>query len=78
MVNLEIELALRIKGRNSRNAVEAVIPENRKYIQFRKTKYGYICHISGDVNNVRKTLNEFLESLMFIEKVEETTDARVG
>ncbi|MGC8546312.1 MAG: hypothetical protein ACP5MU_01455 [Thermoplasmata archaeon] len=78
MVRLEIELTLRIKGKESRNAIESIMPENRKYMSFRKTKYGYICHISGDANNVRKTLNEFLESLMFIEKIAEVTDARVG
>lgn len=78
MVRLEIELTLKIKGKESKNAIESIMPENRKYMSFRKTKYGYICHISGDANNVRKTLNEFLESLMFIEKVAEVTDARVG
>ncbi len=78
MVRLEIELTLKIRGKESKNAIESIMPENRKYMSFRKTKYGYICHISGDANNVRKTLNEFLESLMFIEKIAEVTDARVG
>lgn len=78
MVRLNIELTMKINGKESKNAIESIIPENRKYMSFRKTKYGYICHISGNANDVRKTLNEFLESLIFIERVAEVVDARVG
>lgn len=69
---------MRIKGKDSVTLVKTVIPENKKYIKFRKVKDGYILHLRGETNNVRKTINEFLESLIFIEKVAKETDARVG
>lgn len=78
MVRLEIEVLVRISGKESEILVKTIIPENRKYIKFRKVRDGYVCHIKGDTNNVRKTINEFLESLIFVEKVAMETDARVG
>ncbi len=78
MVGLEIDVTIRITGDDSQIAVKSVIPENKKFIRFRKIKNGYACHISADPNNARKTINEFLESLMFIEQVKKEMDARVG
>ncbi|MCL4412962.1 MAG: hypothetical protein M1526_06395 [Candidatus Thermoplasmatota archaeon] len=78
MVDLQIEAILRLEGEESEEIVRSILPENRKYIKCRKSKSGFLCRVSGDANNVRKTINEFLESVMFIDKVNNDLKARVG
>ncbi|MEM0141545.1 MAG: hypothetical protein QXN66_05890 [Thermoplasmatales archaeon] len=37
-----------------------------------------ICVVSGNANDVRKTINEFLESINYVESISSSLDARVG
>lgn len=58
--------------------LKSIIQDHAKFIRCRKTKEGFCCIAEGQANDVRKTLNEFLESLIYMERVSETVNARVG
>jgi hypothetical protein len=78
LVNLNIRVRLTIEGKDSTILVKSIIDDHKKFIKCRRTKSGFSCSVSGQSNDVRKTINEFLESLAFIEKTSEVIDARVG
>ncbi len=45
--------------------------DHERYIRCSRTEYGYECETKGKTNDVRKTLNEFLESVLYLERVSE-------
>lgn len=69
---------LKVTGEKSDHIIRAIIEDHKKYIKCRKTDDGYRCSVKGSPNDVRKTLNEFLESVVYLERVSESIEARVG
>ncbi len=58
-------------GPEASNIIRSIRADHDKYITCRKTKEGYLCTVKGGTNEVRKTLNEFLESILYLERVAE-------
>ncbi|MGC8645798.1 MAG: hypothetical protein ACP5UO_06050 [Thermoplasmata archaeon] len=56
----------------------AIKADHERYIKCRLTNGRLICHVVGSPNDVRKTLNEFLESIIYLERISAKIDARVG
>ena len=69
---------MKLKGTEADNIIRAISADHARYIKCKKTKDGYSCSVRGQTNDVRKTINEFLESILYLEKVSESLDARVG
>ena len=63
---------MKISGTGSDNIIRAIKADHSKYISCRRTKSGFMCSVNGNANDVRKTLNEFLESIVFLERVSES------
>lgn len=62
---------MRLKGGETENIIRAIMADHDKYIRCSRTEDGYLCETKGKTNDVRKTLNEFLESVLYLERVSE-------
>jgi hypothetical protein len=58
--------------------IKAIIQDHKKYVTCTKVRGGYTCIARGQTNDVRKTINEFLESIIYLERVSRSLGARVG
>lgn len=75
---LKVKVRLEITGKDSDMIVKSLIDDHSKFIKCRKLNDSFHCTTEGSANDVRKTLNEFFESLIYLEQVSKTVDARVG
>jgi len=70
---LEITIEITIP-KSASKLVESVMPDHLKYITCTESNETIICKAHGTTNDVRKTVNEFLESLNFMERIENITE----
>lgn len=50
--------------------IKSILPDHQKYVNCEENSDAIICSIHGQAKDVRKTINEFLESVEFVEKIE--------
>lgn len=77
-MNLKVKVRLEITGKDSDMIVKSLIDDHSKFMKCRRLNDSFHCTTEGNANDVRKTLNEFFESLIFLEEVSKAMDARVG
>ncbi len=65
---MEIEVTIRINSKYS-VIIKSVLPDHLKYIKCEEKDDVVICSVHGTEKDVRKTINEFLESIEFVEKI---------
>ncbi|MEM1813834.1 MAG: hypothetical protein QXE04_00940, partial [Thermoplasmatales archaeon] len=67
--SLLVEVTLKLSGEEVERVIRAIIKDHEKYVKCRVSRGKAICKVSGSPNDVRKTLNEFLESVNYIESI---------
>ncbi|MEM0130388.1 MAG: hypothetical protein QW100_03795 [Thermoplasmatales archaeon] len=73
-----VEATLKLTGEEVERVARAIMKDHEKYVKCRISRGKAICRVTGNPNDVRKTLNEFLESVNYIESISVALDARVG
>ncbi len=62
-----MEISIEIKlPKDYLTAINSIMPDHERYIKCQEMEGSIICIAKGNPNDLRKTVNEFLESLIFV------------